>query len=65
MGIAMFAFIRETNITVDLQQTKLGLLLQTMVAVAVGLIAYVGAATLFRVSELAEITAAVRARLDR
>jgi len=65
MGIAMFAFIRETNITVDLQQTKLGLLLQTMVAVAVGLIAYVGAATLFRVSELAEITTAVRARLDR
>src|SRR6266536_2023807 len=36
MGIAMFAFIRATNITVDLQQTKLGLLLQTLVAVAVG-----------------------------
>ncbi len=65
MGIAMFAFIRETNITVDLQQTKLGLLLQTAVAVAVGLAAYVGAATLFRVSELAEVTAAVRARLVR
>ncbi len=65
MGIAMFAFIRATNITVDLQQTKLGLLLQTAVAVGVGLIAYVGAATLFRVSELAEITAVVRARLAR
>jgi putative peptidoglycan lipid II flippase len=65
MGIAMFAFIRVTNITVDLQQTKLGLLLQTAVAFAVGLLAYVGAATLFRVSELAEITAAVRARLGR
>jgi len=24
MGIAMFAFIRATNITVDLQQTKIG-----------------------------------------
>jgi putative peptidoglycan lipid II flippase len=65
MGIAMFAFIRATNITVDLQQTKLGLLLQTLVAVAVGLVAYVGAASVFRVSELAEITAAVRARLAR
>ena len=65
MGIAMFAFIRETNITVDLQQTKLGLLLQTAVAVAVGLVAYVGAATLFRVSELAEVTDAVRMRLGR
>lgn len=65
MGIAMFAFIRATNITVDLQQTKIGLLFQTAVAVAVGLVAYVGAATLFRVSELAEINAVVRARLAR
>jgi len=65
MGIAMFAFIRATNITVDLQQTKIGLLLQTAVAVAVGVLAYVGAATVFRVSELAEITAAVRARVGR
>lgn len=65
MGIAMFAFIRATNITVDLQQTKLGLLLQTAVAVAVGGLAYVGAATLFRVRELREITAIVRERLGR
>ena len=65
MGIAMFAFIRATNITVDLQQTKVGLLFQTMVAVAVGLVAYVGAASLFRVTELAEITAVLRARLAR
>ena len=65
MGIAMFAFIRATNITVDLQQTKIGLLLQTAVAVLVGVLAYVGAATVFRVSELAEITAAVRARVGR
>ncbi|MHB8631226.1 MAG: murein biosynthesis integral membrane protein MurJ [Candidatus Limnocylindria bacterium] len=65
MGIAMFEFIRATNITVDLQQTKLGLLLQTLVAVAVGGLAYVGAATAFRVHELAEITAAVRSRLGR
>jgi putative peptidoglycan lipid II flippase len=65
MGIAMFAFIRATNITVDLQQTKLGLLLQTLVAVAVGGIAYIGAASVFRVTELAEITAAVRSRLRR
>ena len=65
MGVAMFAFIRATNITVDLQQTKIGLLLQTAVAVAVGGIAYISAATLFRVRELAEMTAAVRARLAR
>ena len=65
MGIAMFAFIRATNITVDLQQTKVGLFLQTAVAMAVGVVAYVGAATVFRVSELAEIAAAVRARLGR
>jgi putative peptidoglycan lipid II flippase len=65
MGIAMFAFIRATNITVDLQQTKVGLFLQTAVAMAVGVVAYVGAATVFRVSELAEIAAAVRARLAR
>jgi putative peptidoglycan lipid II flippase len=65
MGIAMFAFIRATNITVDLQQTKIGLFLQTAVAMAVGVVAYVGAATVFRVSELAEIAAAVRARLGR
>ena len=65
MGIAMFAFIRATNITVDLQQTKPGLLLQTAIAVAVGLVAYVGAATVFRVSELAEITAVVRTALAR
>ncbi len=65
MGITMFAFIRATNITVDLQQTKLGLLLQTAVAVAVGGIAYIGAATVFQVHELAEITAALRARIAR
>ncbi|MEA2660786.1 MAG: putative peptidoglycan lipid flippase [Chloroflexota bacterium] len=65
MGIAMFAFIRATNITVDLQQTKIGLFFQTAVAMAVGVAAYVGAATMFRVSELAEITAAVRSRLGR
>ena len=65
MGIAMFAFIRATNITVDLQQTKVGLFFQTAVAMAVGVVAYVGAATVFRVSELAEIAAAVRARLGR
>ena len=65
MGIAMFGFIRATNITVDLQQTKPGLLLQTAIAIAVGFAAYLGAATLFRVTELAEITAVVRARLGR
>jgi len=59
------AFIRATNITVDLQQTKVGLLLQTAVAFAVGMLAYLGAASVFRVSELAEITAAVRSRVGR
>src|SRR5919201_2111822 len=40
MGVAMFAFIRATNVTVDLEQTKVGLLLQTLIATAVGGLMY-------------------------
>ena len=65
MGIAMFLFIRVTNVTVDLDQTKIGLLLQTAVAMAVGLVAYVVASSVFRVRELTEITDVLRARLGR
>src|SRR5438094_8207785 len=55
MGVAMFAFIRATNVTVDLEQTKIGLALQTLVASAVGGAVYLAAAYLLRVSELGEI----------
>ena len=65
MGIAMFGFIRVTNLTVDLDQTKLGLFLQTAVAMAVGGAVYLAVSSLLRVPELAEITAVVRARLGR
>ncbi|HUQ16890.1 MAG TPA: murein biosynthesis integral membrane protein MurJ [Candidatus Saccharimonadales bacterium] len=65
MGIAMFLFIGATNLTVDLEQTKPGLFLQTAVAMAVGALVYVAASSLLRVPELEEITAVVRARLGR
>ena len=65
MGVAMFLFIRVTNLTVDLDQTKAGLFLQTAVAMAVGGVVYLAASSLLRVSELAEITTVVRARLGR
>jgi len=65
MGIAMFLFIRVTNLTVDLDQTKAGLFLQTAVAMAVGGAVYLAASSLLRISELAEITVAVRAWLGR
>ena len=65
MGIAMFLFIRATNVTVDLDQTKLGLLLQTLVATGVGGVVYLAASRLFGITELDEIIAAVRARLAR
>ena len=64
MGVAMFVFIRVTNLPLDLalDPPKLLLLLQTAVAVAFGGVVYVVASTLFRVTELAEIRAFVRAR---
>jgi putative peptidoglycan lipid II flippase len=65
MGIAMFLFIRATNFFVDLDETKLGLLLQTMVATAVGGAVYLAASRLLGIGELAEIIAVVRARLAR
>ncbi|TMG70965.1 MAG: murein biosynthesis integral membrane protein MurJ [Chloroflexi bacterium] len=65
MGVAMFAFIRATNVTVDLEQTKIGLALQTLVASAVGGAVYLAAAYLLRVSELGEIFAVVRTRIGR
>ncbi|MDQ3399462.1 MAG: hypothetical protein M3470_00485, partial [Chloroflexota bacterium] len=65
MGIAMFLFIRATNVTVDLEQTKLGLLLQTLVATGVGGLVYLAASRILGISELSEIVVAVRARLAR
>ncbi len=62
MGAAMFVFIRLTNVTVDLEETKLGLLLQTLLASAVGGLAFLGAASVMRVPELAEVGAALRER---
>ena len=64
MGGAMFLFIRLTNVTVDLEETKLGLLLQTLLAGAVGGAAFLLTASLLRVRELGEITAALRERFS-
>jgi putative peptidoglycan lipid II flippase len=65
MGVAMFAFIRATNVTVDLEQTKIGLAFQTLIASAVGGVVYLAAAYLLRIGELGEIFAVVRARVRR
>jgi putative peptidoglycan lipid II flippase len=63
MGVAMFGFIRVTNVTVDLEQTKIGLAFQTLIASAVGGLVYLAAAYALRVGELGEILAVVRTRL--
>jgi len=65
MGVAMFAFIRVTNLPFDLvvDPPKLTLLLQTILAAAVGGIVYLVAAYALRVGELGEILAVVRTRL--
>jgi peptidoglycan biosynthesis protein MviN/MurJ (putative lipid II flippase) len=65
MGVAMFAFIRFTNIPFDLalDPPKPLLLLQTLIATAFGAAVYVLASTIFRVAELEEILSVVRARL--
>ncbi|MBM4420553.1 MAG: murein biosynthesis integral membrane protein MurJ [Chloroflexi bacterium] len=62
MGLAMFLFIRVTNVTVDLDETKAGLLLQTLLAAGVGGLAYLALSTIFRVGELAELREAIRRR---
>jgi putative peptidoglycan lipid II flippase len=65
MGVAMFGFIRLTNVTVDLEQTKLGLAVQTFIAALVGGLVYLVAAYALRVNELGEILAVLRSRLRR
>jgi putative peptidoglycan lipid II flippase len=64
MGVAMFVFIRFTNIPLDLalDPPKLLLLLQTTIAIAFGFAVYIVTSSLFRVSELDEIIAFVRTR---
>ena len=61
----MFAFIRVTNLPFDLlvDPSKPVLLLQTLLAAAVGGLVYVVAAYVLRVTELGEVLAVVRARL--
>ena len=67
MGVAMFGFINVTNLPFDLikDPPKLTLLLQTILAAAVGGLVYLAAAYLLRIGELQEIVAVVRARLMR
>lgn len=67
MGVAMFLFIRATNIPLDLEldPPKPLLLIQTTIAVLFGGSIYVLASSLFRVAELDEIVAFLRARLQR
>jgi len=64
MGVAMFAFVRVTNIPLDLalDPPKALLLLQTAIATVFGGIVYVLASAAFRVGELDEIRSFLRAR---
>src|SRR5881396_174227 len=67
MGIAMFGFIRITNLPFDLfiDPPKQVLALQTILAAAVGGLVYLAAAYLLQIGELQEIVAVVRARVMR
>jgi len=67
MGVAMFGFIRVTNIPLDLvvEPSKPVLFLQTLLATAFGGFVYVAAAYLMRINELQEVLAFVRARFRR
>jgi putative peptidoglycan lipid II flippase len=67
MGVAMFGFIRVTNLPFDLfvDPPKLVLALQTILAAAVGGLVYLAAAYVLRIGELQEIVAVVGARLRR
>jgi putative peptidoglycan lipid II flippase len=64
MGVAMFAFIRITNLPLDLalNPPKALLLVQTLIAMAFGGAVYIAASSLFRVSELDELIGYVRTR---
>ena len=65
MGVAMFGFIRLTNLPFDLlvDPSKPVLFLQTLLAATVGGMVYLGAAYFLKISELGEIIAVVKTRL--
>ena len=67
MGVAMFMFIRATNIPLDLvvEPSKPVLFLQTLLATAFGGLIYIAAAYLMRINELQEVVAFARARFRR
>jgi hypothetical protein len=67
MGVAMFGFIRVTNLPFDLfvDPPKLVLALQTILAAAVGGLVYLAAAYFMQIGELQEIVGVVRARIMR
>jgi putative peptidoglycan lipid II flippase len=67
MGVAMFGFIRVTNLPFDLavDPSKPVLLLQTLLAAAVGLGVYLVAAYALRIGELGEIVAVLLRRFGR
>jgi putative peptidoglycan lipid II flippase len=67
MGIAMFGFIRATNLPFDLaiEPAKPLLALQTAAAIGVGALVYALASHVLRVPELRELLAFGRSRLGR
>ena len=66
-GVAMFVFIRFTNIPLDLvvEPSKPVLFLQTLLATAFGGLIYISAAYVLRIGELQEVLAFLRARFRR
>jgi putative peptidoglycan lipid II flippase len=67
MGVAMFLFIRVTNIPLDLaiEPAKPVLFLQTLLAMGFGGGVYIASAYLLRINELSEVLAFVRGRFRR
>ncbi len=61
-GIAIFAFVRVTNVTVQLEVSKIGLALQLLSAFVVAGVAYLVASWVLRVSELDLFIDALRRR---
>lgn len=65
MGIAIFVYVRVTNVTVQLEVSKVGLALQLLSAFAVAGVSYVLASWFLRVGELDLLLDAVRRRFQR
>jgi putative peptidoglycan lipid II flippase len=65
MGIAIFVYVRVTNATVNLEESKIGLALQLLSALLVAGLSYLAACAILRVRELELLLEALRGRVRR